>query len=177
MPDGKKVHVLKVLIAGEGNSGKTSLVHRFCFGKFDDYRAHTIGLEFNTVTIKLKSGGVVKLAIWDLAGQPQFYYLRKEFYSGSRATALVFDLTSQDSFLQLRVWHDEILQACPFQNFLLVGNKTDLKRSRKVSEEIAQRFADSIGAPYLETSAKKGRQVRRMFQYLVRLAIEGYGYG
>lgn len=175
MQSSKKVHVLKVLIAGEGNSGKTSLVHRFVFGKFDDYRAHTIGLEFNTVEINLKGWGVVKLAIWDLAGQPQFYYLRKEFYSGSRATALVFDLTSQDSFLQLRVWHDEILQACPFQKFLLVGNKTDLKRGRKVSEEIAKRYADSIGAPYLETSAKKGRQVRRMFQHLVRLAFDEYG--
>jgi small GTP-binding protein len=171
MQDIKKVHVLKVLIAGEGNSGKTSLVHRFCFGKFDDYRAHTIGLEFNSVTVKLQGGLVAKLAIWDLAGQPQFYYIRKEFYSGSRATALVFDLTSQDSFLQLRVWHNEILQACPFQKFLLVGNKSDLKRKRRVSEEAAQRFAESINAPYLETSAKKGRQVRRMFQHLVRLAL------
>ena len=169
----KKVHVLKVLIAGEGNSGKTSLVHRFVFGKFDDYRAHTIGLEFNTVEINLKGGGLVKLAIWDLAGQPQFYYIRKEFYSGSSATALVFDITSQDSFLQLRVWRDEILQACPFQSFLLVGTKTDLKRKRKVSPEVAQRYAESIGAPYIETSAKKGRQIRRMFQHLVRLAIEG----
>jgi small GTP-binding protein len=171
MQSQKKVHVLKVLIAGEGNSGKTSLVHRFCFGKYEEDRHHTIGLEFNTVTIKLKGGGVVKLAIWDLAGQPQFYYLRKEFYSGSRATALVYDLTSQDSFTQLKVWHDEILLACPFQKFLVVGNKNDLKRRRKVSEESAQRFAESINAPYIETSAKKGRHVRNMFRYLVRLAL------
>jgi small GTP-binding protein len=169
MQAGKRVHVLKVLIAGEGNSGKTSLVHRFCFGKFDDYRAHTIGLEFNTMTIKLKDGIVVKLAIWDLAGQPQFFYIRKEFYSGSHATALVFDLSRQDSFLQLRTWHEEILNACPLQKFLVVGNKNDLKR--KVSIEAAQRFADSIYAPYIETSAKKGSQVRNMFRHLVRLAL------
>lgn len=169
MQSQKKVHVLKVLIAGEGNSGKTSLVHRFCFGKYEEDRHHTIGLEFNTVTIKLKGGIVVKLAIWDLAGQPQFYYLRKEFYSGSRATALVFDLTNQDSFLQLRTWHEEILLACPLQKFVVVGNKSDLKR--RVSIEAAKRYAESIHAPYLETSAKKGRKIRRMFQYLVRLAI------
>jgi len=169
MQSQKKVHVLKVLIAGEGNSGKTSLVHRFCFGKYEEDRHHTIGLEFNTVTINLKGGIVVKLAIWDLAGQPQFYYLRKEFYSGSRATALVFDLTNQDSFLQLRTWHEEILLACPLQKFIVVGNKSDLKR--RVSVEAAKRYAESIQAPYLETSAKKGRKIRRMFQYLVRLAI------
>jgi small GTP-binding protein len=166
--DDKRVPVLKILVAGEGNSGKTSLIQRFCEGVFDRNRAHTIGVEFNTKTINLKSGKI-KLSIWDLAGQPQYRYIREEFYSGSRATALVFDLNNPDSFRELPKWYKEILNALPQQKFLVVGNKNDLRR--KVDIKTPKRFANYIKAPYLETSAKKGYQVNKMFKYLVGLAI------
>jgi Ras-related protein Rab-18 len=167
-PEEKKILVLKILIAGEGNSGKTSLVRRYCKGEFDKYRAHTIGLEFNTKILNLKAGDI-KLSIWDLGGQPQFKYIRTEFYRGSRATALVFDLTKPESLRALPMWYEEIMKAEPQQKFLLVGNKNDLWR--KVDSEIPERFARKIKAPYLETSAKNDYQVEKMFRYLARLAI------
>ena len=166
--DEEQIRVLKVLLAGEGNSGKTSLVRRFTIGDFDKKRAHTIGMEFHSKIINHRSGKI-KLDIWDLAGQPQFHYLRVEFYPGSLATALVFDLSSQDSFLELKKWYQEIKNAEPNQKFLVIGNKNDLRR--KIDKKIAKRFASSINAPYLETSAKKRHQVNKMFKYLVALAI------
>jgi small GTP-binding protein len=170
MTEGKKVLVLKILVAGEGNSGKTSLIRRYCEGEFDPYRAHTIGLEFHAKILHL-AAGTIKLSIWDLAGQPQFRAIREEFYKGSRVTALVFDLTNRESLLELPVWYNEIIKAVPGQKFLLVGNKNDLKR--KIDRALPERFARAIQAPYLETSAKNGYQVKKMFNHLAALAIRG----
>ena len=167
-PEEKKVLVLKILVAGEGNSGKTSLIRRYCIGDFDKYRAHTIGLDFYSKELQLKAG-TIKLSIWDLGGQPQFKTIRTEFYRGSRVTALVFDLSNYDSLRALPMWYKEIKHALPNQPFLVIGNKNDLRR--KVDTEVPKRFAETINAPYLETSAKDDYQVGKMFNYLARLAI------
>jgi Ras-related protein Rab-18 len=170
MLDSTQILVLKILVAGEGNSGKTSLIRRFCYGDFDKHRAHTIGLDFYSKMLNHKDGPV-KLSIWDLAGQPQFQSIREEFYKGAHATALVFDLNNPDSLHALPQWYQEIEKVCPGQKYLLIGNKHDLKK--KVDQTTHQRFAQVIKAPYLETSAKNGYQVNKMFKYLAGLAISG----
>ncbi|MGD8456549.1 MAG: Rab family GTPase [Anaerolineales bacterium] len=169
MTEEKQVLVLKILVAGEGNCGKTSLIRRYCDGEFDSHRAHTIGLEFYSKILDL-SAGTIKLSIWDLAGQPQFRTIREEFYKGAKATALVFDLTNPDTLHELPNWYKEIHNAVPDHKFLVVGNKNDLKRV--VVEDEPEQFARAIQAPYLETSAKSGHQVEKMFKHLAALAIK-----
>ena len=78
------VPLLKVVIAGDGTVGKTSLVRRYCEGKFQSARIATIGVDFYTQRVALSSG-VVKLSIWDMAGQERFGVVRTGFYRGSRA--------------------------------------------------------------------------------------------
>jgi small GTP-binding protein len=161
------IPVLKVVIAGDGEVGKTSLVRRYCEGKFEATRVATIGVDFQTQTVDLPTG-TIKLSIWDMAGQDRFQVIRSGFYRGSRAAALVFDLTNPESFASLARWREEILEAVPGQRFIVIGNKTDLDRVQ--NPEQAEAFAASMDAPYLETSALSGQGVPLLFETLARSA-------
>jgi small GTP-binding protein len=158
---------LKVVIAGDGNVGKTSLIRRWCEGKFAASRVMTIGVDFQTKVVELPTGPV-KLSIWDVAGQDRFQSLRTGFYRGSRVVALVYDVTESASLTNLVRWREEINKAVSRSKYIVVGNKTDLPRN--VPRDVANRFADEIGAPYVETSAASGEGVPEMFEALARQA-------
>ena len=157
-----------MVVAGNGNVGKTSLIRQFCEGKFEQTRVATIGVDFQTQTVDL-AGQTVKLSIWDMAGQDRFEVIRAGFYRGSRAAALVYDVTEPDSLKSLVRWRDEILGAVENQKFVVVGNKIDLER--KQVPEHAQQFADLLKAPYIETSALDGSGVAELFETLARLSL------
>jgi small GTP-binding protein len=168
-----RVPLLKVVIAGDGTVGKTSLVRRYCEGKFQSARVATIGVDFYTQRVRIaRDTGqetVVKLSIWDLAGQERFGVVRTGFYRGSRAAALVYDVTSLASLGNLKRWRDEVHEAVPHLPFVVVGNKVDLERT--VAQGLARAAAQYLGAPYLETSALSGEGVARLFRALATLAI------
>jgi small GTP-binding protein len=164
----QQVQVLKVVVGGEGTVGKTSLIRRYCQGKFEASRVATIGVDFQTQLVKLPEK-TVKLSIWDMAGQDRFRVIRGGFYRGSRASALVYDVSQAETFAQLGKWRDEILQVVAAEPFVVVGNKTDL--ARVLSADEARAFASSIGAEYLETSALTGEGVATLFDTLARLAV------
>lgn len=159
--------LLKVVIAGDGAVGKTSLIRRYCESKFQASRVATIGVDFATQLVKLKTGPV-KLSIWDMAGQERFAVVREGFYRGSRAAALVYDVTDPLSLEHLTRWHTEVLRDAPSQGLVVVGNKIDLQRA--VPAKDGRSFAASIQAPYLETSALSSQGVSALFETLARLA-------
>jgi small GTP-binding protein len=169
-----EIPLLKVVIAGDGAVGKTSIVRRYCEGKFQSARVATIGVDFYTQRVRIPHGldqeTVVKLSIWDLAGQERFGIVRTGFYRGSRAAALVYDVTSLTSLGNLKRWRDELLEAVTGVPFVIVGNKVD--RERCVAQDLGRSAAAFLGAPYLETSALSGVGVAALFQSLARLAVK-----
>ena len=162
------IPVLKVVVAGDAAVGKTSLIRRFCEGKFDISRVTTIGVDFYTHRVDLPSG-MIKLSIWDMAGQKRFAVVRQGLYRGSRAAALIYDVTDPVSLVNLKSWRDEILRAVPTQVFFVVGNKIDLKRT--VRPTLGRAFASYIGAYYLEASALTGSGVPALFEGLATMAV------
>lgn len=163
-----KVPVLKVVIVGDANVGKTSLLRRYCEGKFESSRVATIGVDFQTKVVDLPEGQV-KLSIWDMAGQEHFSVIRTGFYRGSLATALVFDVNNQESFAHLNQWQQEVAGSVSDQEFVVVGNKIDLERA--VNSGGPETFSDQLGARYIETSALTGEGVEDMFIEIARLAF------
>jgi small GTP-binding protein len=163
-----KVPVLKVVIVGDANVGKTSLLRRYCEGKFESSRVATIGVDFQTKVVDLPEGQV-KLSIWDMAGQEHFSVIRTGFYRGSLVTALVFDVTDEDSFNHLETWQQEVAGSVSEQDFVVVGNKIDLERT--VNSGAPKAFADNLAAPYIETSALTGEGVEDMFIEIAQRAF------
>jgi len=162
-----RIPLFKVVIDGDGNVGKTSLIRKFTKGKFETSRVATIGVDFQTHTEQLPEGPV-RLSIWDMAGQERFQFLRVDFYRGSRVAALVYDVSDVKSLNNLVSWHIEICKVVPEAKFMIVGNKVDLERVE--GSEAARDFAKLIESPYLETSALTGQGVADMFHTLAVLA-------
>ncbi len=164
--------VYKIVLAGDGNVGKTSLIRRYCDGMFEQSRVMTIGVDFQTKVVLLGKNRV-KLSIWDVAGQERFGSFRDSFYRGARAVALVFDLTEPESFAHLGLWRDEIRRIVPDVPMAVVANKTDL--SPVVSADDAHRWARQQGMPFLQTSAATGHNVEPLFLGLAHLAVHRPG--
>ena len=163
------VPLLKIVIAGDGNVGKTSLIRQYCEGRFEQSRVATIGVDFQTKMVQIK-GRTVKLSIWDMAGQIHFQSVRTGLYRGSRTAALVHDVTNPHSLTHLQGWYEEIIAVVPQQRFLVVGNKIDLQPDYDATE--AKKFAAAIKAPYLTTSASTGTGVQKMFLGMALLALK-----
>jgi Ras-related protein Rab-1A len=109
-------------------------------------------------------GKTVKLQIWDTAGQERFRTITSSYYRGAHGIIVVYDVTDQDTFSNVRQWLQEIDRyACEGVNKLLVGNKSDLEGKRAVEYNAAKEFADQLGIPFLETSAKNATNVEQAF--------------
>jgi small GTP-binding protein len=163
--------VIKVSIVGDANVGKTSMVRRYSEGKFKHSRVATLGADFQTKVVELPRGPV-KLSIWDMGGQKQFEPVRRVFYSGTLAAAMVYDLTSLDSLKNLENWHEELQSSADNRNFLVVGNKSDLESG--IPNGTGARFAEIIGAKHLKTSALEGGGIEEVFYELARMAAGNY---
>ena len=157
----------KIVIAGDENVGKTSLVRQYCEGRFETSRVSTIGVDFQTKVVTLP-GGDVKLSIWDMAGQSRFEVVRSGFYRGARATALVYDLSTPETLEHLQRWYEETRANCTCQKFMIVGNKLDVVS--KHDTRFAEKFAQLIGAEHLVTSAATAEGVSNLFLKLAELA-------
>ena len=109
-------------------------------------------------------GKTVKLQIWDTAGQERFRTITSSYYRGAHGIIVVYDVTDQESFNNVKQWLNEIDRyANENVNKLLVGNKSDLTAKKVVDYQTAKAFADEIGIPFLETSAKNATNVEQAF--------------
>lgn len=168
MENDAAVPVYKVVIAGNGNVGKTSMVRQFCEGKFEQSRVMTMGVDFQIKRVMLGSKPV-KLSIWDVAGQDRFVGFRDTFYRGAHAVALVYDVTAPATFFDLRRWRDEIQSIVPNVPMVVIGNKADLYQA--VPAEDASAWARSLSMPFLQTSAATGENIADFFTGLAFLAM------
>lgn len=160
------VPLYKIVVLGDGNVGKTSLIRQYCEGRFEESRVATIGVDFQTKVVELPIGRI-KLSIWDMAGQAHFASVRAGLYGGSRVAALVYDINSPRSMEHLTAWYAELHRTRPDIPIIVVGNKIDLERTTNAEE--AQTYAAEINATYMETSAQTASGVDDFFYQLANL--------
>uniref|UniRef100_T1JP21 Ras-related protein Rab-35 n=1 Tax=Strigamia maritima TaxID=126957 RepID=T1JP21_STRMM len=164
-------HLFKLLIIGDSGVGKSSLLLRFADNTFTGNYITTIGVDFKIRTIEV-DGERVKLQIWDTAGQERFRTITSTYYRGTHGVIVVYDVTSGESFANVKRWLHEIEQNCEVVNRILVGNKSDDPDRKVVLTEDAQRFADQMGILLFETSAKENINVEEMFNAITKLVLK-----
>ena len=160
---------VKVILAGDGTVGKSSLLRRYVFNEFTEIHKMTRGMDSHTKLTKVPGLGPVKIHTWDLAGQPQWSAVREHFYLGSHAMALIFDVNEPKTIQHLPDWVNECRQKVPSIPVLIVANKIDLPR-RVPSDKIA-RWARDNHFDYIETSPKTGYNVEVMFEKLGLMGV------
>ena len=133
----------------------------------------TIGVDFKIKTLDLE-GKSVKLQIWDTAGQERFRNIVSSYYRGAHGIMMVYDITDQESFQNLNSWLIEIEKNASKNVYkILVGNKCDMEKDRKVTFEQGKDFANQYGMKFFETSAKESTNVQEAFVAMTKEIIKG----
>ena len=151
--------LFKIVIIGNTGVGKTCIIKRLINQQFEEEHGVTIGVEFGSYGMIVPENNIVKLQIWDTAGQESFRSITRNFYRDSNGVFLVFDLTNRQSFEDLKTqWLNEVRDETSARVVIyLIGNLADLEEEREVPFEEALEFArNEQFSHYVETSAKTG---------------------
>ena len=152
----------KILIIGDSNVGKTSILLQYTSDFFQELHIATIGVEFKLKEITLDNV-VYKLNIWDTAGQERFRAITKSFFKAADGIVFVYDVTNKPSFVNIKNWIKDAESKANDFKIIIVGNKIDLNDSREVSFEEGKNFAKKKNCPFFESSAKDKINIDEIF--------------
>lgn len=157
-------YMIKLLLIGDSGVGKSCLLLRFSEDSFTSSFITTIGIDFKIKKLLLDDKWV-KLQIWDTAGQERFRTITSAYYRGAMGILLVYDISDQSSFNNIKNWMKNIEQhASDNVNKILVGNKSDMSDDKRaVSYSTGKALADQHNMRFIETSAKEGVNVEEVF--------------
>ena len=179
MVDG--VHIKrKLVLVGAPAVGKTSLIRKYVLDEFSDDYICTIGTKITRKELHFKNrknGSPIELImlIWDVMGQNDRQLNPISAFNGSKGAILVCDLTRSETYDDLSVLSDELLQLIPDLPLLFVGNKNDLGDRAQITESDVKKISHSYKAPYFITSAKTGENVENIFLELGKSMLKQYG--
>lgn len=174
-------YLIKFLALGDSGVGKTSFLYQFTDNEFSNKFTSTVGIDFREKRLVYRSPtGVCKrsqrihLQLWDTAGQERFRSLTTAFFRDAMGFILLFDITNEQSFLNIRGWLEQLRTHayCDQPDVILCGNKADMHEDRVVSEERAKLEASKYGLLYFETSAVTGQNVSRAIEALLDCVME-----
>lgn len=160
---------VKVILIGDGGTGKTSLVNQFVHRKFSSIYKTTIGVDITPYHVLKKNGDTVRFVLWDMSGQTHFERFRARFYTGTSGALIVYDLTNATSFRNIQNWIKECRDNCRRNiPYVLVGNKSDL-----LDLKVSQNHSPVVEYPTVITSAKANHNVDNAFFSLFEAVIGG----
>ena len=163
----KTEKLIKLVLLGDSGVGKTSIVHRFAEGRFNEDNVSTIGVSYFEKTTDF--GDInAKFQVWDTAGQETYRSLASLYYRGAHATIIVYDITRMDSLKGARFWIREMRKHEPNVCMALCGNKCDLEDARQISRAMGENFAKDNAMHFFEASAKTAVGVNDVFERLAR---------
>ena len=173
--------LFRVIIVGDTGVGKSCFLLRFTEDRFKEQHTVTIGVEFGTKILRI-GGRLIKLQIWDTAGQENFRSITRSFYRKADGVILMYDVTSASTFNNCEYWLEEIRQNSSIDSVVyLVGNQLDLEETsayyflsvpREVSFQQGSDFSTKHQlSGFKETSAKTGSSVEEVFS---EFALELY---
>ena len=151
----------KIIFTGDSGVGKTSIINSIMGQKFSEDYEPSIGVDFFSKTIRYK-GRLIKLQIWDSAGQEKFKSLIPNYIRGSSLIFLIFDVSRKLSYDHLTDWIKFITDIDNSGVIIIIGNKIDLKEKREVNNEEAEKFCKENKYDYFEVSAKEGTNIDNM---------------
>jgi len=158
--------VLKIIIAGDGATGKTTISKKLNGTFNSEEELHmTTGIDSHTLEITQKDG---KAVIWDLAGQEQFRSFQDTFFNNADIVILVYSIEWFPSYMNIDSWLS-MIDTTEVSKIYLIANKIDLE-NRAVRTNEAEEYAESRGLCYYELSAITGENLENVEMDLLNTA-------
>ncbi|CAD7680054.1 unnamed protein product [Nyctereutes procyonoides] len=161
---GGRDHLFKVLVVGDAAVGKTSLVQRYSQDSFSKHYKSTVGVDFALKVLQWSDSEMVRLQLWDIAGQERFTSMTRLYYRDASACVIMFDVTNATTFSNSQRWKQDLDSKLTLPNgepvpCLLLANKCDLS-PWAVSRDQVDRFSKENGfTGWTETSVKENKNI------------------
>ncbi|XP_032237880.2 uncharacterized protein LOC5512636 isoform X7 [Nematostella vectensis] len=167
--------MFKIVLAGDAAVGKSSFILRLCRNRFHSALNSTLGVDFQMKTLVV-DGKTYALQLWDTAGQERFRSIAKSYFRKADGVLLLYDVTCETSFLDVRDWVEAIEESCSKPvPIMLCGNKIDIRQSAAaenktvITAESGSRLAKEHGALFIETSSKENKNIAEACIELARM--------
>ncbi|KAJ1947649.1 GTP-binding nuclear protein gsp1/Ran [Kickxella alabastrina] len=147
-----EVPTFKLVLVGDGGTGKTTFVKRHISGEFEKRYIATIGVEVHPLMFTTNKGNLV-FNTWDTAGQEKFGGLRDGYYISGQCGIIMFDVTSRITYKNVPNWHRDLVRVCENIPIVLCGNKVDIKERKVKAKTIT--FHRKKNLQYYDISANE----------------------
>ena len=166
---GESNYVFKVLLLGDSTVGKTCFLMRFTENTFQEIHMSTIGLDYRFKKMPVDDGKEATVQIWDTAGQDRFRAITKNYYKGAHGIILIYDVTNQKTFENVRNWVTQIRENASEKAIIyIVGNKIDDKQNKVVTKEDGEKMAKEFDLKFFEASAKEDINIAPTIEAIVK---------
>ena len=155
----------KLVLVGDGGTGKTTFVKRHLTGEFEKKYVATLGVDVHPLGFSTTHGDVI-FDVWDTAGQEKFGGLRDGYYIQGKCAIIMFDVTARVTYKNVPNWHRDLVRVCENIPIVLVGNKVDLKDRAVKPKQIT--FHRKKNLQYYDISAKSNYNYERPFLWLTQ---------
>jgi len=160
-----QAHTFKLVLVGDGGTGKTTFVKRHLTGEFEKKYIATLGVEVHPLGFSTNLGKII-FDVWDTAGQEKFGGLRDGYYINGQCGIIMFDVTSRITYKNVPNWHRDLVRVCENIPIVLTGNKVDVKERKVKAKAIT--FHRKKNLQYYDISAKSNYNFEKPFLWLAR---------
>ena len=165
-------YTIKLLVIGDTTVGKTNFIRMFIENQFNPNYMTTSGIDLKTNTINIKNKKI-RVQLWDTAGQEKYRAITKNLFLKVQGVLVVYDITNEDSFKNIKSWVNTIKEECGKQmQMIIVGNKCDLNEQRVVDKNTAMEYAKQEKIEYIETSCKTGENIQKAITILCEKVLD-----
>ena len=169
--DQRKKLSMKLLLIGDSEVGKTSLLLKYTEHIFPEEHIATIGVEYKDKYI-IKDNYNIRLQIWDTAGQERFHSITKNIYRNTNGVIFIYDIAKKETFDNIKNWIFDLQSASADIKGIILGNKNDLTDKREVNMTDLKELGEKYKMPYMETSAKNNVNVNEGFELIVNELLQ-----
>ena len=165
-------YTIKLLVVGDSTVGKTNFIRMFIENVFSQNYMTTSGIDLKTSSIEIKNKKI-RVQLWDTAGQEKYRAITKNLFLKVQGTLVVYDITNEESFNNLKMWVKSIREECGKQmQMIIIGNKCDLNEERTVDKNKVMEYAKEEKLDYIETSSKTGENIHKAITLLCEKVLD-----
>ncbi|KAG2393865.1 hypothetical protein C9374_003629 [Naegleria lovaniensis] len=173
-------YLYKILVVGDIGTGKTSIIKRYVHNIFSNSYKSTIGVDFALKVLNWDDNTIIRLQLWDIAGQERFGSMTRVYYKEAVGAFVVYDITRPPTFEAVQKWKSDIEHKVFLPDerpipCVLLANKCDLPSAvTKTKEEMDQYCQENGFIGWFETSAKDDKNINQAANFLVKKILENH---